>query len=190
MPVLLVFAFYYQSSKNKKLKDQATLEQEKGVKSILSGLLANSTTEIYKSYDSYISLIKILYKRNEKKIEIELSNKGFNQLEYIFQNIREEDVKNQRDKANNDKSKLETELRIRKDSDEFNKITSLIRDKLGVRLHNIDILVTNPSPQIAKICSQQYLNEVQLELDEQTDLLLNGDLSEFFNKSSKLRNYQ
>jgi hypothetical protein len=34
------------------------------------------------------------------------------------------------------------------------------------------------------------LNEVQLELDEQTDLLLNGDLSEFFNKSSKLRNYQ
>ena len=105
MPVLLVFAFYYQSSKNKKLKDQATLEQEKGVKSILSGLLANSTTEIYKSYDSYISLIKILYKRNEKKIEIELSNKGFNQLEYIFQNIREEDVKNQRDKANNDKSK-------------------------------------------------------------------------------------
>jgi hypothetical protein len=128
--------------------------------------------KIRETQQYFITLIEILYKKNEKELEVELSNKGFNQLEYIFNDIREQDIRNSKNKINDDKSRLEVELRIKHESNEYNKTVSGMKEQFDNR------------QELTRTC-KSYLNnhqDIKEQLDEQTDLLLNGDLSPYYEK--------
>ena len=145
---------------------------------VVTELLASNEENIRETHRQFITLIEVLYKKNEKELEVELSNKGFNQLEYIFKKIREEDIKNSIDTVNDDKSQLEVELNIKHEDDKFTILISELKEQFNARKRLIDAIPID------------FFNEnkeFEEQINEQTDVLLNGDLSKFF---YKLRNNQ
>jgi len=157
---MLIWFLYYQ----KQIKNSETVD------SILNHFQQN----IRETQQHFITLIETLYKRNEKELEVELRNKGFNQLEYIFNDIREQDIKNSKNAENSDKSRLEIELRIKYESNQYNQVIHLLKEQLDNRQAAIQLLEKEGHLNTNKNHKEQ--------LDKQTDILLNGDLSIYYDK--------
>jgi len=155
-------------------------QPKRNIEDIVMEMFDTNEENIREAQQHFMTLIEVLYKKNEKKLEVKLSNKGSNQLEYIFNDIREQDIKNSKNAANDDKSRLEIELRIKHESDRYNQVMHAMKEQFDTRQEYMELV-----EEILHVHQ-----ELKRQLDEKTDLLLNGDLSEFFNTSGKLRNYQ
>ncbi len=162
------------------------VEEEKGKRknsNLEMAFFESSEKGICESFQGLMTLIEVLYKKNEKELEVELSNKGFNQLEYIFNDIREQDIKNSKNKINDDKSRLEVELRIKHESIEYNKAISGMKELLDNRQKMFEIIKDGESGYDITIP-----RGFEAQFDERTDVLLNGDLSPYYGKHNLVEN--